>query len=74
MIVALVLVILAVAAVVGWLRLERHGHSNVPAEHWQRTEEIFRDPSSGRLTRVWVDPLDNSRHYVPDNDLPGRMA
>ena len=57
-----------VAAVVGWLRLGRHGHADRPAAHWQRTDEVFRDPSSGRRTRVWIDPADDSRHYVPEDD------
>lgn len=30
------------------------------------TGERFRDPSSGKITRVWVDPADGSRHYVPE--------
>jgi hypothetical protein len=31
-----------------------------------RTDERFRDQSSGMM-RVWVDPADASRHYVPDD-------
>ncbi|MGI9033012.1 MAG: hypothetical protein ACR2HY_04915 [Acidimicrobiales bacterium] len=56
----------AVVAVVGWARLRRHGEASLPAGHWQRTDESFRDPSSGRLMRVWIDPADGTRHYVPD--------
>ncbi len=50
----------------GWLR--RRGHAQVPrpATGWVRTSERFRDPSSGAVMRVWVDPADDSRHYVPD--------
>ncbi len=59
-------VALAVVAVVGWTRLRRHGESAVAAGSWQRTDESFRDPSSGKLMRVWIDPVDGSRHYVPD--------
>jgi hypothetical protein len=54
-------------AVVGYLRLRRHGESPVAAPRWQPTSESFRDPSSGRLMRVWIDPADGSRHYVPEN-------
>jgi hypothetical protein len=60
---------LAAVAVVGWTRLRRHGESPVPAGSWQRTDESFRDPSSGKLMRVWIDPVDGSRHYVPDTPL-----
>jgi len=67
MIVALIAAGLVAAAIIGWLRLGRHGHADVPAAHWRRTDEVFRDPSSGRRTRVWVDPTDDSRHYVPDD-------
>jgi hypothetical protein len=61
-----ILVVVAVVAVVGWLNLRRHGESDVPAGNWQRTDELFRDPSSGRLMRVWIDPADGTRHYVPE--------
>jgi hypothetical protein len=64
----LLVVVLAVAAVIGYLTLGRHGESPVPAGHWEPTEEVFRDPSSGRRMRVWIDPGDASRHYVPEPD------
>ena len=50
-------------------RLRRGGHaeSASPAPGWVRTTERFRDPSSGVIMRVWVDPADDSRHYVPDD-------
>lgn len=49
--------------------LSRRGHAETaePAPGWQRTGERFRDPSSGLIMRVWVDPADGSRHYVPDD-------
>jgi hypothetical protein len=37
-----------------------------PADGWVRTDELFIDPKSNRRMRVWVDPRDNSRHYVAD--------
>ncbi|MGH9067396.1 MAG: DUF1707 SHOCT-like domain-containing protein [Acidimicrobiales bacterium] len=34
---------------------------------WQPTSEVFRDPASGQVMRVWVDPTDNgARHYLPE--------
>jgi hypothetical protein len=61
-------IVLAIAmiAVVGWIGLRRHGESPVAAQGWVPTEESFRDPSTGRIMRVWVDPVDGSRHYVPE--------
>jgi hypothetical protein len=49
--------------------LSRRGHAEVtqPASGWVRTAERFRDPSSGTIMRVWLDPSDGSRHYAPDD-------
>ena len=44
----------------------RHAETPRPAPGWVPTAERFRDPSSGVIMRVWVDPADGSRHYVPD--------
>jgi hypothetical protein len=66
-----IFVILAAIAVSGWLVLRRHGESPVPAQGWESTGEVFRDPSSGRIMRVWVDPVDGSRHYVPEAPAGG---
>ncbi|MBV9094226.1 MAG: DUF1707 domain-containing protein [Streptosporangiaceae bacterium] len=51
------------------LRPRRRGHAQAsePAAGWLPTGERFRDPASGVIMRVWVDPADDSRHYVPDN-------
>lgn len=45
----------------------RHGHADAPGAGWVSTRERFRDPGSGRIMRVWVDPADGARHYVPDD-------
>ena len=55
-------VVLIVAVV---LNYRRHGESHAPAGDWARTDEVFRDPSTGRLMRVWLD-RDGDRLYVPD--------
>lgn len=67
MIAVVIIGVLLVVAVVGWVNLRRHGESSLPAADWQRTDELFRDPSTGRLMRVWTDPADGTRHYVPDS-------
>ncbi|MGH2467126.1 MAG: hypothetical protein ACRDGL_05295 [Candidatus Limnocylindrales bacterium] len=33
---------------------------------FERTEEIFTDPTSGQLTRVWYDPTTGQREYRPE--------
>jgi Domain of unknown function (DUF1707) len=45
----------------------RHAQTRKPEPGWMPTAERFRDPSSGVIMRVWVDPSDESRHYVPDD-------
>jgi hypothetical protein len=49
----------------------RHAQTDAPAAGWVPTTERFRDPTSGVITRVWVDPADGSRHYVPDDATAG---
>jgi hypothetical protein len=63
--VVIIVVALAILLIVS-LRLRRHGESMAPDPGWQRTEEVFRDPSSDRVMRVWIDGRDGSRHYVPE--------
>lgn len=47
-------------------RRRSHGHADAPGPGWVATRERFRDPGSGQIMRVWVDPVDESRHYLPD--------
>lgn len=44
----------------------RHGEADVADPSWLPTKERFIDPSTQRVMRVWVDPADHQRHYVPD--------
>jgi hypothetical protein len=46
----------------------RRGHAQAaaPGAGWVPTDERFRDPTTRVVMRVWVDPADLSRHYVPD--------
>ncbi|MDQ1680225.1 MAG: hypothetical protein QOI42_1084 [Frankiaceae bacterium] len=46
--------------------VRRHGEEAAPRAHWQRTDEVFVDPTTNRLMRVWVDRASGERHYVPD--------
>jgi hypothetical protein len=61
------LIILAVLVVcfVLSIALRRHGESDKPKADWRRTEELFNDPSTNRVMRVWLDPA-GERHYVPE--------
>jgi len=53
------------------LGLRRHGESDRAEPGWRPTDEVFKDPSTDRVMRVWVDPSDGSRHYVPEGGRPG---
>jgi hypothetical protein len=46
----------------------RRGHAQAakPAAGWIPTDERFRDPTTRAIMRVWIDPVDHSRHYVPE--------
>jgi hypothetical protein len=58
-------VAIAVAIVMSFF-VRRHAESDLPAEGWQRTDEVFVDPTTSRRMRVWVDPVDGARHYVAE--------
>jgi DUF1707 SHOCT-like domain len=49
-------------------RRRGHAHADQPAAGWIPTTERFRDPTTRAVMRVWVDPADHSRHYVPEPD------
>lgn len=44
----------------------RHGERDEAHPGWRATSERFRDPTTNRVMRVWIDPADGSRHYLPD--------
>jgi uncharacterized protein DUF1707 len=46
----------------------RHAQAERPGDGWVPTSERFRDPASRMIMRVWIDPADDSRHYVPESD------
>ena len=39
------------------------GEDGALESRFQRTEEAFIDPTSGRLMRVWLDPMTGERRY-----------
>jgi hypothetical protein len=46
----------------------RHAQRAKPGAGWVPTPERFRDPSTRAIMRVWIDPADLSRHYVPESE------
>jgi hypothetical protein len=49
-------------------RRRAHAQAAQPGAGWVPTPERFRDPASRVVMRVWIDPADQSRHYVPEPD------
>ena len=47
-------------------RRRGHAQATPPGAGWVPTDERFRDPTTRAIMRVWVDPADLSRHYVPE--------
>ena len=43
-----------------------HGEADTAQPSWVPTKERFADPTTQRVMRVWVDPADHARHYVPE--------
>jgi hypothetical protein len=64
-VIGLVVVAALVVILVASLFVKRHGESADAHPSWSATDERFRDPSTGRLMRVWVDTA-GARHYVPE--------
>jgi hypothetical protein len=56
---------LVVLFLITWA-VRRYGEAQLPAAGWQRTDEVFIDPTTNRKMRVWIDPQDGSRRYVPE--------
>lgn len=66
LIVVIVVVVIGVTiAAFGWDRYR--GHSGTGREAtYQRTDEVFDDPQTGKRMRVWYDPASGRREYRPE--------
>jgi len=51
------------------LFVRRHGEAERPEPGWVPTDEVFRDPGTERLMRVWADAA-GRRHYLPERSEP----
>ena len=65
--------LLVVAVLLGLLVasffVRRHRESDSPRAGWQRTDEVFNDPSTDRVMRVWID-ASGERRYGVEADRP----
>ncbi|MBO0701606.1 MAG: hypothetical protein J2P38_01650 [Candidatus Dormibacteraeota bacterium] len=60
---AAVIAALLVIAVVTYVVWDRRRYRGEGRGDFRPTGEVFRDPSTGKLTRVWEDPATGSRQY-----------
>jgi hypothetical protein len=65
-IISAVIVLGLLLIVVRIQQAKRSVADRAPGARWQRTEEVIRDPFTSQVVRVWIDPTDGSRHYVPE--------
>lgn len=56
-------VIVAVFAIVGYFIWDQRYRGAKPAGELKRTDEVFKDPTSGKLTRVYENPASGEREY-----------
>jgi len=68
-VIAIIIVLVVVGFIVASLFVRRHRESSAPAPEWRRTDEVFNDPSTNRVMRVWLDES-GERRYVPEADHP----
>jgi hypothetical protein len=68
---AILAVLVLVVAVAGYLIWDRRRYRGGGPGDFKRTDEVFRDPTTGRLTRVWEDPSTGRRDYRDEPEGPG---
>jgi uncharacterized membrane protein YqiK len=57
-----VLVLVILFAITGYFIWDRRYRGD-KGENLERTDEVFKDPTTGRLTRVYEDPATGKRQY-----------
>jgi len=60
---AVIIGALVVIAIVTYVIWDRRRYRGGGKGDFRPTGEVFRDPSSGKLTRVWEDPSTGNRQY-----------
>jgi uncharacterized membrane protein YhaH (DUF805 family) len=57
--------LLLVGLLVASFFVRRYRDTDRPGTGWHATDEVFSDPSTKRVMRVWLD-ADGNRHYVAE--------
>ncbi|HKV87841.1 MAG TPA: hypothetical protein VJT78_07580 [Candidatus Dormibacteraeota bacterium] len=60
------LAVVIVFAIVGYHIWDRRYHGETRG-NFKATSEVFKDPTSGKLTRVYEDPATGKRQYRDEN-------
>ncbi len=68
-VVLVILVLVVIGCFIASIFVRRHGETRRPEADWHRTDEVFHDPSTGRVMRVWLD-ASSERHYVAEDKGP----
>jgi hypothetical protein len=68
-VIGILILVVVIGFVVASLFVRRHRESDRPGPGWQPTQEVFNDPSTDRVMRVWLDSS-GERHYVRERDRP----
>ncbi len=68
-VIGILIFLVVVGFVVASFFVRRHRESDRPGPGWRPTEEVFNDPSTNRVMRVWLDES-GERHYVRETDRP----
>jgi hypothetical protein len=68
-VILVLILVLLVGLGIASLFVRRHGEVDRPGPDWRPTDELFSDPSTKRLMRVWVDGR-GERHYVREGRGP----
>jgi len=64
-----IVVLVVLGLLVASFFVRRHRETDRPQAGWRPTDEVFNDPSTNRVVRVWLDQ-GGERHYVPDAERP----
>jgi hypothetical protein len=64
----LIVVPAAVVCVALYFVYDRRYHGNTSASGLRATKEVFRDPTTGKLMRVYEDPRTGVREYVNEDE------
>lgn len=69
MVIVALVVLVVLCLLVASFFVRRHRESDRPQADWRATGEVFNDPSTNRVMRVWLDPA-GERHYVAEAQRP----